>query len=205
MKLYLIRHGETDWNKMGRLQGRSDVPLNESGRTDAVRIGKALAEVPFDRIYSSPLKRAVETAHLIRGERDIPLVTDDRLMEMAFGSYEGNTFRDSKDPVMIEMMTRFFKAPETYCAPEGGEEFAQVCERTDEFLDFLGRTEKEDACVLIVGHGALLKALQLHPLGRSIAEFWGGGVQKNCAVSVLEEKGGRFTLLQDAEQMGAVR
>lgn len=205
MKLYLVRHGETDWNKMGRLQGRSDVPLNESGRADAVRTGKALAEVGFDRIYSSPLQRAVETAYLIRGERDIPLVTDDRLMEMAFGSYEGNTFRDSRDPVMIDMMTRFFKAPETYCAPEGGEEFEQVSARTDDFLDFLRRTEKQDACLLVVGHGALLKALQLHPLGRSTAEFWGGGVQKNCSVTVLEEKDGSFTLVQDAEQMGAVR
>ena len=65
MKIYLIRHGETDWNKLRRLQGQADIPLNEFGRQLARETDPALRDVPFDRIYTSPLKRARETAELV--------------------------------------------------------------------------------------------------------------------------------------------
>ena len=67
MELYIIRHGETYWNHEHRIQGRSDVPLNENGRALAGKTGEALEQTPFDVIYSSPLIRAYETANLIRG------------------------------------------------------------------------------------------------------------------------------------------
>lgn len=73
-RVYMIRHGETDWNKAHRLQGWSDIPLNERGRAQAACAAKMMASVPLDVIYTSPLKRAVETADIIRGERDIPFL-----------------------------------------------------------------------------------------------------------------------------------
>ena len=89
MKLYIIRHGETAWNVEGRLQGQSDTELNENG----VRLAKVTAEglknIPFDLGISSPLRRAKHTAELVLAGRNVPLTTDDRLMELSFGSWEG--------------------------------------------------------------------------------------------------------------------
>ena len=99
MKIYLFRHGETAWNKERRLQGQSDIPLNEFGRELAMKTAEVLKEIPFDRAFASPLSRAAETARIIMGERDIPFMTDKRLMEMHFGSYEGDAFDPPKvDP-----------------------------------------------------------------------------------------------------------
>ena len=89
MKLYLIRHGETEWNVKRRFQGRSDIPLNEEGRRLARITAQALVGVPFSRIYTSPLKRAYETAMIIKGERDIPVIEEPRIIEISFGEYEG--------------------------------------------------------------------------------------------------------------------
>ena len=65
MKIYIIRHGQTEWNKSGRLQGQTDIALNENGKELAVKVGYALKEISFDRVISSPLARAVETAQLV--------------------------------------------------------------------------------------------------------------------------------------------
>lgn len=89
MKLYIIRHGETDWNKQRRLQGQSDTELNEYGIRLAQITGEALKDIRFDHIFSSPLKRAYRTAEIIRDGRTVPIVTDDRLKEIGFGINEG--------------------------------------------------------------------------------------------------------------------
>lgn len=89
MKLYIIRHGETDWNKEKRLQGQSDTQLNEYGIELARITGEALKDVHFDYIFSSPLKRAYKTAELIRMDRPVKIITDDRLKEICFGVNEG--------------------------------------------------------------------------------------------------------------------
>ena len=96
MKLYIIRHGETAWNVEGRLQGQTDTELNENG----VRLAKVTAEglknIPFDLGISSPLRRAKHTAELVLAGRNVPLTTDDRLMELSFGSSEGIQFPDRR-------------------------------------------------------------------------------------------------------------
>ena len=94
MELYLIRHGQTDWNKEGRLQGSVDIELNENGRAMAKAAGIRLNEVFFDKIYSSPLKRAYETAELIRNNRNLEIIVDESLREISFGAMEGTTYDD---------------------------------------------------------------------------------------------------------------
>lgn len=114
MKLYIIRHGETDWNKQKRLQGQSDTMLNEYGIELAEITAKALKDVQFDYIFSSPLKRAYKTAEIIRGERNVPIVTDDRLKEIGFGINEG---------VRSELITKdfhfFFRRSGEVCSGRG--------------------------------------------------------------------------------------
>ena len=86
MKIYMIRHGETDWNKKRKLQGQVDIPLNEFGKLLAKETAPALADVPFAVCYTSPLKRAAETARLVLGDREVPIVPDKRIQEMSFGA-----------------------------------------------------------------------------------------------------------------------
>ena len=87
--LYIIRHGRTDWNDRHKLQGRTDMPLNEEGRRMAEEAREAYRDVHFDVCFCSPLIRAKETAEILLRGRDVPIQYDDRLMEMSFGSYEG--------------------------------------------------------------------------------------------------------------------
>ena len=85
----LIRHGETDWNVVRRFQGLSDIPLNDTGRQQAGFAKNGLDGKIIDAIYTSPLQRAVETAEIIRGDREIPIYPTDGLREMGIGEWEG--------------------------------------------------------------------------------------------------------------------
>ena len=85
MKIYLVRHGETDWNQAGRLQGQTDIDLDAQGFAQAAEAAERLKEVPFEIAFCSPLIRARHTAETIVGERKITLTTDERLRELNFG------------------------------------------------------------------------------------------------------------------------
>ena len=89
MLLYIIRHGETAWNALGKIQGTADIPLNENGINLAKQTAEQLKDVPFDAAISSPLMRAYKTAEIILGDRDIPIETDKRIQEIDFGDMEG--------------------------------------------------------------------------------------------------------------------
>lgn len=195
MKLYMIRHGETAWNKERKLQGHADIPLNENGRTLAAVTGKALADISFDYVFSSPLKRAVETAELVLNGRKIPIRTDERIQEIGFGEYEGICINDeSADPEF----EKFFVAPEQYKPPKGGETLAHVRERTGAFLKELAENpEYQDKTILIATHGAAMKGLITNITGEPLSEYWRGGVHKNCAVSIVEYQNGVYTLISE--------
>ncbi|MBP5726927.1 MAG: histidine phosphatase family protein, partial [Clostridia bacterium] len=87
--LYIIRHGKTDWNVRHKMQGRTDIPLNEEGRQMAEAAREEYRDIHFDICFSSPLIRAKETAEILLRDRNIPILTDDRLLEMSFGRFEG--------------------------------------------------------------------------------------------------------------------
>ena len=87
--LYIMRHGKTDWNEKRKLQGRTDIPLNEEGIGMAKKAAEECKNIHFDICYCSPLIRARTTAQIVLEGRNVPIVTDDRLMEMGFGEYEG--------------------------------------------------------------------------------------------------------------------
>ena len=114
--LYIMRHGRTDWNVRHKLQGRTDIPLNDEGRMMAAEAGKRYADIHFDICYSSPLARAKETAEIFLKGRNVPVYTDDRLVEMGFGVYEGieNSFAIDDCPI-----NTLFKKPDKYVTVEG--------------------------------------------------------------------------------------
>ena len=117
MRLYIIRHGETEWNVLRRFQGRSDIPLNDEGRRLARITAEAPSEVPFARIYTSPLKRAYETAMIIKGERDIPVIEEPRIIEIGFGDYEGLCCGKEHYNIPDPEFMNFFHKPEAYKPP----------------------------------------------------------------------------------------
>ena len=129
MKFYIVRHGETRLNVEAVLQGRLDEPINQSGRDLAAITGQNMRGIHFDACISSPLVRAYETAEIILREsgNDIPIATDDRLQEMAFGVWEGRKLAD-----MGEGSQRYVTDAFNYERFEGGEDVYDVCVRTQE-------------------------------------------------------------------------
>lgn len=197
MEIYIVRHGETVWNKEKRLQGRTNIPLSSYGRELAEITGKALREVRFDRIYSSPLDRAYETALLIRGGRDIEIRKDERIIELNFGAYEGRTVDELQKNDSIAFRY-FFSQPELYRPDEAGESLEQICARAADFM----KTEIEPMenvweRVMIVAHGAMNKALMSYIKGHEIKDFWSGGLQKNCNVMIVDLKYGKYNIINE--------
>ncbi len=183
LMLYIIRHGITDWNRYQKLQGRTDIPLNEEGRKMAMAAATKYKDVHFDVCYSSPLIRALETARLILKGRDIPIITDVRLMEMSFGIYEGT---ENYRSTPMKGITEFFRNPEDYSdIPEGAESMDDLFSRTGAFLkDIAYPLLEEGKDVLIVGHGAMNSSIICQVRDLALKDFWSAGIE-NCKLMRL--------------------
>lgn len=194
MKLYIIRHGETEWNKEKKLQGRSEVPLNEYGRELARITSEALKNTRFDIVYSSPLSRAYETACIIAGNRDVNIIKDDRLMEISFGIDEGRIKDELGDRI-----DNFFFAPEKYVPAKGGETYEEMCARAADFIEnVIYPLKSSDKSVLVVAHGAMNKALMLKLKNLEIKDIWKGEFQRNCCVNEYEITRNGFQIVEEA-------
>lgn len=183
--LYLMRHGRTDWNERRKLQGSTDIPLNETGRRMAAEAAVQYAGVSIDVCYCSPLLRARKTAELVLKDRCIPILPDVRLREMGFGSYEGveNSFQIPDCPVNV-----LFFHPEQYLPVEGGESLEELFARTGEFLrEVVIPQLAEGKNILIVGHGVMNAALICQGKGLTMEHLWDAGVEQ-CKLMPLELK-----------------
>ena len=180
--LYVLRHGTTDWNVIKRLQGQTDIPLNEDGTRLAEEAAGMYKDVNFDICFCSPLIRARQTADILLKGRDIPVEYDDRLKEIAFGEYEGLEYPNLPDdhPVIAA-----FRDPENYVPGSGGESIRDLIRRTDDFL--VSRVypllEKGDD-ILIVGHGAMNSSIIVNVKKLPINRFWDEGIE-NCKLKKL--------------------
>lgn len=145
MLLYLVRHGETDWNAQRRIQGRTDIPLNDRGREQARRAGRLLALRHWDAVVCSPLSRAAETAAIIAQELELPAPEEDsRLVERDYGEAEG---------MVISEVDRLFPPG---VEPAGRESPEQVATRAvAALLDIAER--HPDQSVVVVAHGGLIR------------------------------------------------
>ena len=182
--LYIIRHGRTDWNDLHKLQGRTDIPLNEDGREMAKKAALEIRDVHCDICFCSPLKRSAETAQILLEGRDIPIIYDERLVEMGFGEYEGiaGYFDGIDSPV-----SAFFMNPDRYSAPiaAGAESMDELFERTGSFLEEKVMPElNRGRDVLIVGHGAMNSAIISRVKKLPLKEFWSAGIE-NCKLMKL--------------------
>jgi probable phosphoglycerate mutase len=156
-RLYLVRHGETEWARLGRHTGRTDVPLTEAGRVQARAIADRLAGIRFGRVVSSPLSRALETARLA-GYGEVVEVEPD-LAEWDYGAYEGRTTPE------IRQSVRGWTIWEQ--GPRGGETAADVTARVDRVLVALDGAEGN---VALFAHGHVLRVLTARWLGLPASE-----------------------------------
>lgn len=184
--LYFIRHGETDWNRLGRLQGQTETPLNARGRAQAkaaaVHLRRAiaadglegrLADLPF---HASPMARTRASAEILRGELGLDpfgYTTDDRLKEVAFGEWEGRSWADLREREPGRARER--EADRWSFTPPGGESYAGAMGRVRAWLGTL----EGDCCV--IAHGGIARLIMValahvHPGDAVRMEIWQGKV-----------------------------
>lgn len=154
--LYLVRHGQTDWNLKARYQGHSDIPLNPTGMKQASEAVQNLNGTKFEAIYTSDLQRAVKTAEFFAMKTGIPIMCDERLREVNLGKWEGMEISKIKEYFPEEYSNRHLQ-PMVY-APPGGETVRQLAKRIIEVTDEICEDHPNGA-VLIVAHGMCLSTL----------------------------------------------
>lgn len=179
MEIYISRHGTTAWNREGKIQGRTDIDLDDRGIRMAEETSRALKDMglSFDLVFSSPLKRAFETARILSPGSEV--VKDERLTELFFGKHEGEK---------ASLMPFFGSDPAKYneLAPSyGAESLAELLNRTSDFMkDKIEPLAGSDLKVLISGHGAMNRGLLMYIRGtRDFSDFWGSGLQPNCGIT----------------------
>lgn len=199
MKLYIIRHGQTEWNKQKKLQGRSDILLNAYGIQLAEETKIGLENVKFDLAFTSPLQRAKKTAEILLDGRDVQLLEDKRIIEIGFGSYEGLCYAKDNYNIPDPDFMNFFEKPEVYHPAPDGESFEQLRARAADFLRELSeKKEYQESTILVSTHGAALCALLNVIKNSTIEKFWTGGLHKNCGLSIVEIKDGKAEILKEA-------
>ena len=173
--ILFVRHGQTDYNKQGRVQGWLDVPLNEEGLSQAEIISEKLKDYNFTKIYSSPLMRARRTAEIINTEHNKEIIFDDRLKEFFLGSMQGELFAslDEKE------RKHFLEFPEDFGAESNLEFFTRTVSFLSEILD-------DEGDVLIVSHGGVYR--NLYRFINNITDL-NSDVKglSNCEIAVLKK------------------
>ena len=187
MKIYFVRHGKTEWNLEGRFQGHSgDSALLPEAFEDIQLLGQHLADVPFDRIFSSDLKRAHVTAELIHQANHYSKIveTTPQLREWDFGRLEGTKIR-----LMQDIYPHQYTALKTNLAQFNSNMFdaESVYQATQRIIQFVkGLKDSQAETVLIVSHGAILTASILSLLGFETAQLRHRGGLDNSSITILE-------------------
>lgn len=171
MKLFIVRHGQTDWNVQKILQGQQDTELNDTGISEAKEVAQQLANKSIHRIIASPLKRAALTAQLINEQLNVPLTYDERLKERFFGNYETHHFDQAG-------MDAFWNENEVF-TNQGVEALSILRTRIQAFLDELILL---DETILIVTHGVISAMIAeyftIEPL-----DYYPYLILKNCEIA----------------------
>lgn len=194
MKLYILRHGETEWNREDRVQGRMDSPLTKKGLEDIAVMAHRLSHIPIDICYTSDLTRAKKTAEGLINNRKIPIIEEEALRELPLGPWEGKLFKDiQNDPNSVV----YFQTPDQFHLP-GLENFHDLYKGMGEFIQRLESEPKEH--ILIVAHGVSIRALLNVLEGVPVARFWHRPIAKSMGLTIACYEKGKWQVLQRADQ-----
>ncbi|HOS68548.1 MAG TPA: histidine phosphatase family protein [Bacillota bacterium] len=181
-RLYLVRHGETEWNKNGKVQGRTDTELSPEGVMQAELLARRLAGEDINVIYSSSLRRALKTAEIIAEYKQCEIIKSDKYHEICFGPWEGMTINEIKEKYS-EHYRAYREDPVNFKLP-GAETLIDLTERTyGAVMDIVSRHTGSN--ILLVSHGTAIKAVIIRILGLDIIDFKRFMID-NASVSILE-------------------
>lgn len=189
MRIWITRHGQTNLNKKHLMQGRTNEPLNDTGRMQAKEARKKIGSIPFDAVYSSPLDRAIETASIIGNVSKNQVIIDERITEMNFGRYELKKYTG-----MGFKMTLFWLLPEIVPSPKGVETIDALVGRSSSFLSEIEKKDYDN--VLIVCHGGIIRALRGYMEDRNHGIRW-RPKPKNCEILEYESIHGKHRKIAD--------
>lgn len=196
MKIYITRHGETEWNKAGKMQGWKNSNLSEKGIQNAKKLGESLKDIDFDCIYCSPLGRAIETAKCIRGSKNTEIIPKEALKEMGFGLWEGMEHTKVQELYATEQFNLWNK-PHLY-EPVEGESFEELLCRTRQVLnEIINNSEHEN--ILIVSHAILIKAIYAIIKNYSLEDFWNPPFMHDTCLTILEMKDNEISIILEAD------
>lgn len=183
-RLLLVRHGETEWNRLSRFQGQIDIPLNETGKAQAQKAAEFLQDVALDFAVTSPLARPRETAQIIlQHHGGVELRDEPALKEIGHGLWEGKLEADINTEYAAEL-EQWKRAPHTVQMPEG-ENLQQVWERSIAAWETIVRNASDQSTGLVVAHDAVNKCILCHILGLEPQDIW-AVKQGNGAVTVVD-------------------
>lgn len=187
MRIVLVRHGQTEWNRVERFRGRVDLPLNATGVAQARAVAEKLASLfAISAVYTSPLRRSVQTAKAIAARFGVPLIPDDGFTDIDYGQWQGLSPEEVAQ-AYPDLYRAWLGQPHLVRIP-GGESLLEVRERaTKSFWEVAGRHNNET--IAIVSHQVVCKVLMGYALGLDNSCFWRLR-QDNAAINLLELEGG---------------
>ena len=189
--IILVRHGQTEWNRVERFRGRADVPLNETGLAQAEATGRRVASAwQPTAVYSSPLSRATETAEAIAGHFDLPVQVHPGLADIDYGQWQGLSPEIARQR-WPEEIDAWYHRPNQARIP-GGETLDELRQRAMATLNELA-TRHPGQTIVLVGHTVINRIILLGVLGLGNERFWHLR-QDTCAVNVIEVEAGDYTL-----------
>lgn len=193
MKIWITRHGQTNLNKAKLMQGRTDEPLNERGFAQAKEARDKIGEVHFDKVYASPLSRAIDTASIIGGVDRKDIIVDPRIIEVDFGRYEKRPYAK-----MGLHMTLYWMLPTIIPAPKTVETIPAMKARGGSFLDDIIADGRKNDCenILVVCHGGIMRVLSGYMLGRRSGLMW-HPKPHNCEIRVFDADPGKHEMVAD--------
>lgn len=203
MKLYLIRHGKTEWNQLKRMQGKQDSPLTQEGVLNAEALAEKLSDIKFDYIYSSSCGRAYKTAQILNKYHNKKIIKSNSLQEIALGDWEGCLMSDLEISHK-EQQSNFWNAPHKYNPAEhNGESFFEVRKRVIEKIENIIQKHKTGN-VMIVAHTVVLKSILHHILDKEIKELWDQPAILPTSLSIIEVVDNKPTIKVIASMSHAV-
>ncbi len=189
-RIYLVRHGTTDWNKEEIFRGRAECKLNETGKAEAKALARYFAEVPIEGVYSSPLSRALETARPTAESKGCEVVPESPFTDLDFGAWQGLPLKEARDKYP-DLYRLWREQPGAVTFP-GGENLAQVRNRSWKGLIRLAEGNPQRT-ILIVTHRVVTKILIGAALGLDDSRFW-QVKQDSTAINCLEYSRGIFDI-----------
>lgn len=194
-EIFLVRHGQTEWNLQGRYQGSGDSPLTKQGESQAIALSKYIENIHFDAIFSSPAGRALATANILKGNRNTKIVTIDDFQEIQLAGWEGRFYEDTKaeSPILYK---GFWESPDLF-TPEEGESFIDVGNRTYPALLEIAK-KFEGKRILIVSHAVAILSILNRIQNKPLNQFWKKKLYQT-SLSIVEWENNKFSIVKYGE------